>query len=584
MFNSTVNYVRKTSLVILASTMALALTARAELPLGRIVVSADGNRHDRDDILATACTLAILSKSGAGPQTRVYVYADHVWSTSTSREAKMKESTEGSVALYGDFPNLEIYSGFHQTNAAIDAIAAQINQSTASDPLWIIGAGPMHIIGKAIEAANSNKHKHVTIITHSDANNRHAEKDGHDGIDLPDIIADFPTVNVDQIPDQNGNSSNPRFEVETSDVQWIANSTDPKIQWLWERFIASEKNEFDGSDCGMAWYLTQDFDYNGTYDKLRVLLESSDPTPDPTGMVTLEFEPTDDAYLQGSKLFNNEILRVDYDNKDRVSYLKFDVSGIDGVVTGVKLELTQSDDDGDGVFNFYKGSSSSWTEKNLSSANAPGAEALMGTFKGNINKGKTISVDMGTLVESDGKVTVIIEQGNGNDVAFSSKEGKSAPKLIVELEQSALDERIRKINAGAPNDNSFSGSSSTFSVGDAVKIDTKGSGLLSARHYRSERYGKNFKYTFTGLEPDKAYKLCLHFAEIWFNESGKRVFNVSVNGSRLLDDYDVYAVAGGKNIAVKEEILVYANANGEVIVDFSASVNNAKISAIELYQ
>ena len=293
--------------VILILNMTVIFSAYAELPLGRIVVSVDGNRHDRDDILATPCTLAILSKSGAASQTRVYVYADHVWSNKDHFEAEMKESTEGSLVLYPGFDNLEVYNGYRETDAAITAIKEQINLSSNTDPLWIIAAGPMHIIGKAIEAADNKKHKYVTIITHSKANNEHSAMDGHDGIDLPDIIASYPEVKVSQISDQNGNAKAPRFKTDASNVGWIKDSTDPKIQWLWERYIAMGKEDFDGSDCGMVWYLIYD-DEDGNFDKLRDLLEGPDPTPDvipdpgkaqyneTDGLVVIEVENTTSDY------------------------------------------------------------------------------------------------------------------------------------------------------------------------------------------------------------------------------------------------------------------------------------------------
>lgn len=42
----------------------------------------------------------------------------------------------------------------------------------------------------------------------------------------------------------------------------------------------------------------------------------------------------------------------------------------------------------------------------------------------------------------------------------------------------------------------------------------------------------------------QAYTLALHFAELYFDKSGNRVFTVIVNGNAALTDYDIVADAG----------------------------------------
>ena len=49
---------------------------------------------------------------------------------------------------------------------------------------------------------------------------------------------------------------------------------------------------------------------------------------------------------------------------------------------------------------------------------------------------------------------------------------------------------------------------------------TKDSGV-----YRTERHGKNFSYDIVIPTPG-VYTLILKYAELWFNETGKRVFDL----------------------------------------------------------
>src|SRR5512140_665289 len=60
--------------------------------------------------------------------------------------------------------------------------------------------------------------------------------------------------------------------------------------------------------------------------------------------------------------------------------------------------------------------------------------------------------------------------------------------------------------------------------------------------YQSERYG-NFSYTIPNLTAGANYTVRLHFAEIFWNSAGQRVFNVSINGTPVLSNVDIFAAA-----------------------------------------
>ncbi|MDZ7263196.1 MAG: malectin domain-containing carbohydrate-binding protein [candidate division KSB1 bacterium] len=95
--------------------------------------------------------------------------------------------------------------------------------------------------------------------------------------------------------------------------------------------------------------------------------------------------------------------------------------------------------------------------------------------------------------------------------------------------------------------------------------------------YQSERWGLK-SYIFD--VPNGTYQIALHFAEIYFASNGKRIMDVMVEGVTVLDDFDIFAQSGPRTAIVK---LVTASVkDGQLNIDFSASQDEPKISAIEV--
>jgi hypothetical protein len=58
--------------------------------------------------------------------------------------------------------------------------------------------------------------------------------------------------------------------------------------------------------------------------------------------------------------------------------------------------------------------------------------------------------------------------------------------------------------------------------------------------YQTEHWG-NSTYTFPSLTASASYTVRLHFAELYWSAAGKRSFNVAINGSTVLTNFDTYA-------------------------------------------
>jgi len=100
--------------------------------------------------------------------------------------------------------------------------------------------------------------------------------------------------------------------------------------------------------------------------------------------------------------------------------------------------------------------------------------------------------------------------------------------------------------------------------------------------YQSERYG-NFTYTISNLTPGGSYIAQLDFAEIYWNSAGSRLFDVVINGTQVLTNFDVFANAGGKDIAIDVQFPVHADSNGTITIQFITVKDNAKLSGLEIF-
>ena len=99
--------------------------------------------------------------------------------------------------------------------------------------------------------------------------------------------------------------------------------------------------------------------------------------------------------------------------------------------------------------------------------------------------------------------------------------------------------------------------------------------------YQTQRFG-NFTYTLPGVTAGSTYLVRLHFDEFYWTATGKREFNVLINGTQVLTDFDVFATAGGENIAVVEQFNAVANGSGQIVIQFVSVVDNAEINGIEV--
>jgi len=154
---------------------------------------------------------------------------------------------------------------------------------------------------------------------------------------------------------------------------------------------------------------------------------------------------------------------------------------------------------------------------------------------------------------------------------------------------------IVSINAGGPGesnsgggDNSFVADEDftgggTYSVTNAITIPGSVSATAApAAVYQSARQGAS-TYTIPGLTAGTSYNVRLHFAELYFSAAGSREFNVAINGTTVLTNFDIYATAGAKYTAVVEQFSATANSSGDIVIAFTnGALDQPMINGIEV--
>jgi hypothetical protein len=153
---------------------------------------------------------------------------------------------------------------------------------------------------------------------------------------------------------------------------------------------------------------------------------------------------------------------------------------------------------------------------------------------------------------------------------------------------------VDQVNSGGPAVSPFA-ADAFFSGGQTdtvtATIDTSGvTNPAPMAVYQSERWGGDsasnpapFSYTFPNLTAGASYTVRLHFAEIFWTAAGQRKFNVAINGTTVLTNFDIIAAAGAANKAIVEQFTTTANSSGQIVVSYTVGTADApKSSGIEI--
>jgi hypothetical protein len=144
---------------------------------------------------------------------------------------------------------------------------------------------------------------------------------------------------------------------------------------------------------------------------------------------------------------------------------------------------------------------------------------------------------------------------------------------------------VHQINCGGAAASPY-GADQYYSGGTARKvtnsINTAGVANPAPQAvYQAERYGA-ITYTLPSLTSGASYTVRLHFAELYWTAAGKRKFNVAINTTTVLSNFDIYAAAGAQYKAVVREFTATANSSGQIVIRLTNVTDNATIEGIQV--
>jgi fibronectin type 3 domain-containing protein len=211
----------------------------------------------------------------------------------------------------------------------------------------------------------------------------------------------------------------------------------------------------------------------------------------------------------------------------------------------------------------------------------PGAGNLIST----VSSGTTYS-DTGLSASTTYYFVAEAVDAFGNSVASSQQSATT--------QAAASGSEIVAIAAGGPAESNSGGGDYSFVAdeyfnggGDnavtsaTINLTQPGVNAAPMAVYQHGRSGA-FTYTIPGLTAGAQYSVLLHFAETYFTAAGDREFNVTINGTSVLTNLDVYATVGA-NAALLETFTATANSSGDVVVAFTlGAANQPLVMGIEV--
>jgi hypothetical protein len=207
----------------------------------------------------------------------------------------------------------------------------------------------------------------------------------------------------------------------------------------------------------------------------------------------------------------------------------------------------------------------------------PGATGYVLLY-GDASRRYTATVDVGNtttaaLSDMDPVVPSYVTVTAYNDA------GEESPFSNEVLYNPAHPTVVWTVNAGGPKYTDQQGliyrAHTQFSTGYANTTTAAITGTTDDRLYQSERYG-DFSYNIPVANGD--YLVTLKFAEIYWAQPAQRVFNVFMEGVKVISKLDLVAKVG-PNAAYDVAVPVHVT-DGQLNMAFRSVVDYAKVSAI----
>ena len=193
-------------------------------------------------------------------------------------------------------------------------------------------------------------------------------------------------------------------------------------------------------------------------------------------------------------------------------------------------------------------------------------------------------------VTDAGIYTVSLNAGEVADTSGNTAQAGVVGDFEIKIADAPNDNAIR-INVGAAADttgvnNQTWLADTNFTGGQASTVTDAIANTENDFIYQSQRAGDNFSYSIP--VEDGNYQVNLYLAELDFDNSGQREFDVALEGDTVLDNYDIWRdtknafLDGGDTAKVVQISDLSVIRDGAIDLEFTSELNNATVAGIEI--
>ncbi|MGO8669826.1 MAG: fibronectin type III domain-containing protein [Capsulimonadaceae bacterium] len=111
---------------------------------------------------------------------------------------------------------------------------------------------------------------------------------------------------------------------------------------------------------------------------------------------------------------------------------------------------------------------------------------------------------------------------------------------------------------------------STASTSSTIGTTMVSSPIPAQAVLNTQRVGATITYTLGGFQPNSGANPTLYFADFTSTASGQREFNVTINGTEVLANFDIYANTHGQYQAIQQNFATTTNSSGQVVISLTS--------------
>jgi hypothetical protein len=174
---------------------------------------------------------------------------------------------------------------------------------------------------------------------------------------------------------------------------------------------------------------------------IEVLTVASDnSTESITTTRTLRFAAVADTYVTSDHPQTNygaaDRLEVD-GSQIQETYIKFDISGVDGVVTAASIQLHVTNASPNSGGSIAQMSDVTWSESDVTYKTRPKISGVILSTLGQVNRGNVVTLDVSQADIHDGAVSFGIISHEKDEAGFASRERGDGPELTLTVQSDA---------------------------------------------------------------------------------------------------------------------------------------------------